>query len=53
MLALAGSSALRAETLTVPVRHEHFRKGAAAQLRVDESGITFTEQGKNTEHSRR
>lgn len=41
-----------AESVTVPVRHSHLRKGAAGQIRINESSISFGEAGKRRSHSR-
>ena len=37
---------------TYDVRHVHLRNGGPGVLRIDDSGITFEEHGKRTQHSR-
>jgi hypothetical protein len=39
------------DSLSVQVRHEHFRKGAVGQMEVGETSISFNEAGKNSTHS--
>ena len=39
------------DSLSVQVRHEHFRKGAMGQIEIGESSISFKEAGKNSSHS--
>src|ERR1019366_2531129 len=40
-------------SLTVQVRHEHFRKGTKGQMEIGENYVSFYETGKNFSHSRK
>ena len=50
-LAVLGATA-DAEPVTIPVRHNHLRKGGVGELRIDQSSMSFRESGKKRSHSR-
>lgn len=41
-----------ADSVTVPVRHPHLRKGGTGELRIGEASIWFREAGQKEKHSR-
>jgi hypothetical protein len=52
LLALA-TALLAGQPLRYPVRHQHWRKGAAGEIIVSEDGLSFRESGKKgAQHSR-